>query len=64
MDFDDLLPTKKTISGAVIGENLESLSVGELEARVQSLQSEIARVEAELKKKRAHEAAANALFKS
>ena len=48
---------------AAIGENLETLSVAELEARIAAFKSEIARVEAELAKKRAHEASAAQLFK-
>lgn len=46
-----------------IGEPLTALGVGELEARIQALRNEIARVEAELAAKRKHEAAASALFK-
>jgi uncharacterized small protein (DUF1192 family) len=63
MDFDDLLPTKKP-SGTMIGGSLETLSVAELEKRVQELETEIVRIHAELDRKRSHEAAARALFKS
>lgn len=62
MDWDDLKP--KQLTGLVVGENLEGLSVAELEERIKSLEAEIARVAAELGKKRAHEAAAAKLFKS
>lgn len=62
MDWDDLVP-KKPAKGVTLGESLETLSVGELEARIAALKDEIARVEAELGKKRAHEAAAAAIFK-
>jgi len=61
MDWDDLKP--KPAKQAVLGENLETLSVAELEARIDALKAEIVRVEAELAAKRAHEAAAAALFK-
>lgn len=61
MDWDDLKP--KTPRGITLGESLETLSVGELEARILALSSEIERVQAELKAKKAHEAAAAAIFK-
>ncbi|WP_045836877.1 DUF1192 domain-containing protein [Hyphomicrobium sp. 99] len=64
MDLDDLMPPKKSGSGAAIGDNLETLSVAELEKRVKDLEAEIARVNVELGRKRQHEAAARALFKS
>lgn len=63
MDLDDLMPRKKS-SGAAIGDNLETLSVAELESRITDLEAEIARVNVELGRKRQHEAAARALFKS
>jgi uncharacterized small protein (DUF1192 family) len=61
MDWDDMRP--KPAKGITLGEDLTSLSVGELEARIAALQQEIARVEAERAAKKAHEAAAAALFK-
>ena len=42
---------------------LEHLSVGELEARIAALHQEIERVQGELAAKKAHEAAAAAIFK-
>lgn len=63
MDLDDLMPRKKP-AGAAIGDNLETLSVAELERRVKDLEDEIMRVNVELQRKRQHEAAARALFKS
>jgi uncharacterized small protein (DUF1192 family) len=63
MDLDDLLPPKKP-SGVTIGENLSTLSVSELERRITDLEGEIERVRLELERKRKHEAAAQALFKS
>lgn len=62
MDWDDLpLKSKRT---AAIGDNLETLSVAELEDRIKALEAEIERVRAEVKKKRDHEAAAAAIFKT
>ncbi len=63
MDWDELHP-KPAAKTTSLGENLETLSVGELEARIKDLEAEIRRVEGELQKKRAHEAAAAKLFKS
>ncbi len=60
MDWDEERP--KPVKGVALGENLETLSVGELEARIKALETEIARVAAELERKRAHEAAAASLF--
>ena len=61
LDWDEIRPKPKP--GAAIGENLETLSVAELEARILELEREIARVKAELERKRRHEDAASALFK-
>jgi len=61
MDWDEIRP--KPAKGIALGEDLTSLSVAELEARIAALQKEIARVEAERAAKKAHEAAASALFK-
>lgn len=61
MDWDDARPTPP--KAASIGENLETLSVAELEARIAAFTAEIERVNAELARKRAHENAAEALFK-
>ena len=62
MDWDE--PTKTSSRGAAIGDNLESLSVAELEARIAMLETEIKRVAAERDRKRQHEEAAWRLFKS
>jgi uncharacterized small protein (DUF1192 family) len=63
MDLDDLLPPKKP-GGAAIGDNLETMSVAELDKRIKDLEAEIARVRVELDRKKRHEEAARALFKS
>jgi uncharacterized small protein (DUF1192 family) len=46
-----------------VGEPLASFSIADLEARIAALTGEIERVQAELRAKRAHEAAAAAVFK-
>ncbi len=61
MDWDELKP--KPAKAVTLGEDLKSLSVAELEARIVALRAEIERVEEELRAKKAHEAAASALFK-
>ena len=61
MDWDDLAPKPK--KGIAVGEDLKSLSVSELEARVAAFAQEIERVKAEIATKKAHEAAAAAVFK-
>ena len=61
MDWDDLKP--KPPKGITLGESLESLSLGELAARIAALHQEIERVQAEVTAKKAHEAAAAAFFK-
>jgi uncharacterized small protein (DUF1192 family) len=62
MDWDDARPKPKPT--AAIGDSLATLSVGELEDRIKAFEAEIERVRTELINKRAHEAAAAALFKS
>jgi uncharacterized small protein (DUF1192 family) len=61
MEWDDVRP--KPAKGPSVGDNLEMLSVAELEARIGEFEAEIERLRAELQKKRSHEAAASALFK-
>ena len=61
MDWDDIKP--KPATGAMIGDNLSTLSVAELEARIAEFEREIVRVRAELDAKRRHEDEASALFK-
>lgn len=61
MDWDDARPAPPKLVG--IGDNLETLSVAELENRIAAFAAEIDRVKAELARKRAHESAAEALFR-
>lgn len=60
MDWDG---AKTKPAGVTVGENLETLSVKELEARIDALKAEIERVSVEVQKRKSHEAAASALFK-
>jgi uncharacterized small protein (DUF1192 family) len=60
IDEDDR-PKKKV--GHEIGQELALLSVEELEARIALMQSEIARLEADIAKKRSTKAAADQFFK-
>ncbi len=48
----------------VIGQNVEDISITELEQRIIALDSEIMRIRAEIVKKQAGKAAATAFFKS
>ena len=61
MDWDEVrqAPGK----AVVLGEDLRTHSIAELEARIAALEAEIARVANEIAGKRRHEAAASALFK-
>jgi len=59
MDLEELEPRKAKPKP----RNLDPLSVDELEAYIQELQDEIARVKAEIAKKQAHLNAAAAFFK-
>jgi uncharacterized small protein (DUF1192 family) len=61
MDLEDLPKKKPDI---LVGENLELMSVAELEHRVTVLESEIARVKAVITQKQASKNAADAFFRS
>ena len=64
MDWDDDRPKPpKPAAPLTVGEPLAAFSIAELEARIAALTQEIERVREELRTKRAHEAAAAALFK-
>ena len=62
MDPDDLRP--KPTAGIAVGDSLATLSVAELERRLAALRGEIARVEQEVARKKAMQAAAQSVFKS
>jgi len=61
MDLDD---EPKKPANMVIGENLDAISVAELEQRIQALDSEIIRLKAEIAKKQASRSAADAFFRN
>jgi len=61
MDLDD---APKKPANMVIGENLDAISVAELEQRILALDSEILRLKAEIAKKQASRNAAAAFFKN
>lgn len=61
MSFEDM-PRKP--AGIVLGENLDLLSVSELEHRVLALEQEIQRVKAAIQSKQASKNAADAFFRS
>jgi uncharacterized small protein (DUF1192 family) len=61
MELDELPKKKPQI---IIGENLELMSMTELEQRVQELESEIERVKTVIASKRASKSAADSLFRT
>lgn len=61
MDLDDLTPKKP--KGHEIGQDLSTLSEGELKALIETLQGEITRIEEALKAKESSRRAAEAAFK-
>ena len=62
MDLDDLQPVKKAKTYE-LGQELSKHSVGELEALIDVLKAEIARVEQALCAKQSSKSAAEAAFK-
>jgi uncharacterized small protein (DUF1192 family) len=64
MDFDDLFPDKpKDPLTELKKQDLDPLSVDELQARIEALKDEIARVEAHMNRAQTHRSAAEELFK-
>jgi uncharacterized small protein (DUF1192 family) len=61
MNLEDLPKPKHE---HVLGENLEAISLDELNLRVKLLAREIERIEAEIARKQASRSAADAFFKS
>ena len=61
MSFEDL---PKKPAGVTLGENLDLLSVSELEQRVRDLEAEILRVRSAIDAKRASKSAADSFFRS
>ena len=62
MDWDEQTP--RPAKAVTLGEDLRTLSVSELEQRLMQLAHETERVRAEMQAKKAHEAAAAAVFKT
>jgi uncharacterized small protein (DUF1192 family) len=64
VDLDDLFPSKPDDPLVALGkQDLDPLSIEELEARIEALRAEIARVEAHMNRARTHRSAAEELFK-
>lgn len=65
MDLDDLMPRRKgdDTLAALAKQDLDPLSVDELEERIAALEAEIARTRAKLEGARSFRSAADALFK-
>ncbi|MCB1380997.1 MAG: DUF1192 domain-containing protein [Alphaproteobacteria bacterium] len=61
MDLDE--PPRKP-PAIVIGESLDTISLAELEHRIQALESEIDRLRAEIARKQASRSAADAFFRA
>lgn len=64
MDIDDLFPSKPGDPLVELGrQDLDPLSIDELEERIEALKAEIARVEAHKERASTHRSAAEELFK-
>lgn len=63
MDDDDRPRARGDSASLLAGESLDSYSRDELDARIELLEAEIARVTAHKQKASAHMAAADALFR-
>jgi uncharacterized small protein (DUF1192 family) len=61
-DWDELKPKPRPTSA--IGDDLTTLSIAELEARIKAFEAEIERTRAEIAVKRSRQSAADQLFKS
>jgi uncharacterized small protein (DUF1192 family) len=64
MDLDELFPSKPDDPLVALGkQDLDPLSIHELEERIESLKAEIARVEAHMSRAQTQRSAAEELFK-
>ena len=64
MDLDDILPKRPDDPlRALVRQDLDPMSVEELEARVQVLEAEIGRVKAKISGAKSFRSAADALFR-
>jgi len=65
MNSDDDMPARRDDPLSLLrGEDLDPLSIAELEARISALHAEIARCEAKKQAASSHRQAADGLFKS
>jgi uncharacterized small protein (DUF1192 family) len=63
MDQDDALPRPGDLLAQLIRQDLDPLSVAELEARIAALEGEIARCRGKVERAVNHKASADALFR-
>jgi uncharacterized small protein (DUF1192 family) len=64
MDLEDLFPSKPDDPVVALGkQDLDPLSVDELQERIETLKAEIARVEAHMQRVQTHRSEAEELFK-
>lgn len=64
MDLEDLFPSKPGDPLVELArQDLDPMSIEELEARIEALRVEIARIEAHMQRVRSHRSAAEELFK-
>jgi uncharacterized small protein (DUF1192 family) len=64
VDLDDLFPSKPGDPLKELGkQDLDPMSIEELNERIETLQAEIARVEAHMQRVQTHRSAAEELFK-
>lgn len=64
MDLEELFPSKPDDPLVALGkQDLDPMSIAELEERIESLKAEIARVEAHMQRAQTHRSAAEDLFK-
>jgi uncharacterized small protein (DUF1192 family) len=64
MDLEELFPSKPDDPLVALGkQDLDPLSIAELQERIESLKAEIARVEAHMQRAQTHRSAAEDLFK-
>jgi uncharacterized small protein (DUF1192 family) len=64
MDLEDLFPSKPGDPLVDLAkQDLDPMSIEELQARVEALKAEIARVEAHMNRAQAHRTAAEEIFK-
>ena len=64
MDLDELFPSKPDDPLVALGkQDLDPISIEELQARIEALKAEIARAEAHMLRAQTHRSAADELFK-